>query len=248
MKQRFLFPILISLISSVHVSAQSKSIQHLEQTWAGYFNQTRVNKSWGFWFDGQLRTKENFTHQLSQLIIRPGLTYYLNDDAKLTVGYAYVNHFPGDNHKNISMPEHRPWFQLQWHNKFESLKLMQWIRFEGRFRHKVLNDAQLADGYNVNFRTRVNLLLQYPLGKQKFAPGSLSLAAGSEVMVNLGKIIVNNTFDQNRFFVGFHYHVNKHDFLQFGYMNVFQQLASGNQYKSINTIRINYFHNLNLMR
>ena len=235
-------------VSLSTVVAQSKSIEHIDQLWTGYLNQTRLNQKWGIWFDGHIRTKEDIFHGSSQAILRPGIMYYLNDDVKLTAGYAFINHFPGDNHKNISMPEHRPWVQLQWHNKYPSLKLMQWVRIEERFRHKVLNNDKLADGYNSNFRMRVNLLLQYSLSKKKFAPGTFSLATGSELMVNLGKKIVYNTFDQNRFFLGFHYHVNKHDYLQFGYINIFQQLSSGNQFKSINTARIFYFHNIDLRK
>jgi len=41
---------------------------------------------------------------------------------------------------------------------------------------------------------------------------------------------------------------NKHDQLQFGYMNVFQQLAAGNQYKSVSAARLLYFHNLDLRK
>jgi len=37
---------------------------------------------------------------------------------------------------------------------------------------------------------------------------------------------------------------NKTDNLQFGYMNLFKQLASANQCKMINAARIFYFHNL----
>lgn len=248
MKHILFLGIFFCFLTTTNVVAQSKNVEHISQVWSGYFNQTRLNDKWGFWVDAHIRTKEHLVNNLSQTIIRPGLTYYLNDDAKLTAGYAFVNHFPGDNHKNISMPEHRAWLQLQWHTKYPNLKVMQWVRLEDRFRHKVLNNDQLADGYNKNYRARVNILLQYPLSKKKFAPGTFSLVTGSELMVNLGKTIVNNTFDQNRFFLGFHYHVNRHDNLQFGYMNIFQQLASGSQFKSTNTARIFYFHNLDLRK
>ena len=242
----FLF--LIFTANVTDVSAQSKQIEYSGQVWTAYLNQTRLNQKWGIWFDGHLRTKEQVFNGLSQAIIRPGITYYLNDDVKFTAGYAYINHFPSDNHKNISMPEHRPWVQVQWHNKYPKLKLMQWVRVEERFRHKILNNDQLARGYNRNYRMRINMLMQYPLSSKKFAPGTFSFAAGSELMMNLGKKIIYNTFDQNRFFLGFHYHVNKQDYIQFGYMNVFQQLSAGVQYKSINTARLFYFHNIDLRK
>jgi len=229
---------------SAEVKAQTKQTESIQQTWVGYFNQTRFTKKWGMWADVHLRTKEDFFTNFSQGIFRLGLTYYITDDAKITAGYAFINHFPADAHKNISQPEHRPWQQIQWHTRFPKLRLMQWFRLEERWRRKVLNDDALASGYNFNFRLRYNFFSQFPLSKKKFQPKTLSFVLNDEVHINFGKQIVNNYFDQNRFFLGFNYHVNKHDNLQVGYMNVFQQLAAGNRYRTMHTGRIFFFHNL----
>lgn len=247
MKYVFLTSSLVLLLLS-STNAQTKTTVDVRQLWTGYFNQTRLTDKWGFWTDVHLRTKDNYFNNLSQGIIRLGLTYYLSDDAKLTAGYAYVNHFPSDNHKNISQPEHRPWQQIQWHTKYPRLKLMQWFRLEERYRRKIKNNDELADGYNFNFRLRYNILSQFPLSKKRFQPNTFSFVLSNEVFVNFGKQIVYNVYDQNRFFAGFHYHVNKHDNLQFGYMNIFQQLAAGNQYRSTHAARVFYFHNLDLRK
>src|SRR6187401_1076840 len=96
---------LISVLPSM--GQVSKTKEYVEQVWLGYFNQTRFNKRWGAWVDVHIRTKENFFDSLSQFIFRPGLTYYIDDKTKLTLGYAFVNHFPADSHAEISQPEHR---------------------------------------------------------------------------------------------------------------------------------------------
>jgi hypothetical protein len=240
--------VLLAFMAAGSVNGQTKQIQYSHQVWSGYFNQTRLSKKWGTWTDVHLRTKEDFFTQYSQALVRLGLTYYLNNETKLTAGYAYVHHFPADNHKNIAQPEHRPWQQLQWHTRSQKLRLMQWFRLEERFRRRILNDDQLADGYLFNFRARYNILGQFPLGRQPFKPGSLSLVLSNEVFVNFGKEIVYNTFDQNRAFAGFALHINSHDNLQFGYMNVFQQQATGNRYRSVHAARVFYFHNLDLRK
>ncbi len=90
--------------------------------------------------------------------------------------------------------------------------------------------------------------LQVPLSKKGIQPNTLSFVVNDEVHINFGKQIVYNYFDQNRFFLGFAFQTNKTDNLQFGYMNLFQQLASGNHYKMINAARIFYFHNLDLRK
>jgi hypothetical protein len=225
-----------------------KQTENVNQVWLGYFNQTRFSNKWGMWTEAQLRTKEDFFTNFSISIARMGLTYYINDATKLTAGYAYINHFPADNHQNISQPEHRPWQQVQWHTSYTKLRLMQWFRLEERFRRKILNDDALADGYNFNFRIRYNFFSMFPLSKKYFQPKTFSFVANDEVHINFGKEIVNNYFDQNRFFLGFAYHVNKHDNVQVGYMNLFQQLAAGNRYRSIHAARVFYFHNLDLIK
>jgi hypothetical protein len=240
--------VFLSILLSGAVAGQTKQTQHVQQVWMGYFNQTRLAEKWGIWTDVHLRTKEDFFTQYSQALARLGLTYYLNNDTKFTAGYAYVNHFPADNHKNISQPEHRPWQQLQWHTRYPKLRLMNWFRLEERFRRKILNDEQLAEGYSFNFRLRYNILSQFAMGSQPFKKGTFSFVLSDEVFVNAGKEILYNSFDQNRFFAGFAYYLNDHDNLQFGYMNVFQQLPSGNRYRSNHVARIFYFHNLDLRK
>ena len=247
MQRKIYLLAILFLIPSLYGHAQvTKTTNHINQVWVAYSNQTRFNKKWGLWADIHLRTKEEFVNNLAQSIVRVGLTNYLTDNTKLTFGYAFINHFPGDNHANISQPEHRIWQQIQWHNRYPRLRLMQWIRLEERFRHKVANNDNLADGYNYNWKVRYNLFFNVPLHQNAFAPKTFSFVLNDEVHVNFGKEIVYNYFDQNRFFAGFSYHTNAHDNLQFGYMNVFQQLGAGNSYKSIHAARIFYFHNLDL--
>lgn len=242
----YIFAFIFSL--PITLNAQEKQTNTVDQVWLGYFNQTRITNKWGIWFDGHLRTKEDFIKDLSQGIARFGLTYYLSDATKLTAGYAYVHHFPSDNHKNVAQPEHRPWQQIQWHTKYSKIRTMQWVRLEERYRRKIQDETHLAEGYNFNFRIRYNLFLQYPLGNKHFEPNTFSFVLNDEVHFNFGDQIVYNYFDQNRLFLGFNYHINKHDNLQFGYMNLFQQLAAGDKYKYINSARVFYFHNLDLRR
>jgi len=246
--KKLLFFLLFITCAALSKGQNVKSISHINQVWLGYFNQTRFSNKWGLWTDLHLRTKEDFVNNFSQSIIRLGLTYYITDATKLTLGYAYVTNYPGDNHKNISQPEHRIWQQIQWHTKYGKKRMMQWIRLEEKFKHKILNDAALADGYNFNYKLRYNLWYEVPLHKETKAGSGLSFILNDEVHINFGKQIVYNYFDQNRLFTGFKYQTNTHDNLQFGYMNVFQQLPAGNMYKNINAIRFFYFHNPDLRK
>src|ERR1700704_2328134 len=196
---------LLLLVLIIHGS-HAQSTKHIvsdQQIWLGYFNQTRFSNKWGTWTDLQLMTKEKFFTQLSQSTIRLGLTYYLYEATKLTVGYVWVNHFPADNHKEISQTEHRLWQQIQWYTQYKKMNTMQWIRLEERYRHKIQNDSTLANGYDFNYRVRYNFLLQVPLGNNGSKPGGLSFVTNDQLNINFGRQIINNYFDQNRFFLGF---------------------------------------------
>ena len=239
--------LLILTCSLFTVAAQTKTTSTHNQVWAAYFNQTRFSDRWGSWVDLHLRTKEDFATNFSTSIIRIGLTYYAAENTKLTAGYAYVSNYPAETRK-ITQPEHRPWQQVQWNTKYTRLRTSQAIRLEERFRRKVVNGTTLGDGYLFNYRVRYNFLLNVPLSKNAFQPGSLAFVFNDEVHLNFGKEIVYNSFDQNRLFLGFSYQTNKTDNVQFGYMNFFQQQPAGNSYRYINALRVFYFHNLDLRR
>lgn len=240
--------LILVIMPVISVFAQAKTVTEFEQVWLAFFNQTRLTNRFGLWTDFHLRTKENFSDNLSQIIIRPGLTYYVNDNTKLSVGYAYVSHFPAEshNHNNVMQPEHRVWQQLQWHTKFTKTRLMQWIRLEEKYRRKILNDSTLADGYNFNYKVRYNLFWDIPFSQKP--ENKFSFILNDELHINFGKQIIYNYFDQNRFFAGFKFNTSKQDNVQLGYMNQFQQLPAGNKYRNNHIVRLFYFKNLDLRR
>src|SRR3982750_3381365 len=171
--KRLIFLLPVTLIASFLSAQTTKHTTDVNQVWLAYFNQARFSKNWGSWVDLHLRTKEDFVTDLSQSIIRLGLTYYLTNDTRLTAGYAYVNHFPADNHQNVSVPEHRPWQQVQWSNRYPHIRTSQWLRLEERFRRKVANNDELAEGYSFNYRMRYNFAFNAPIGKKPFAPNTV---------------------------------------------------------------------------
>jgi Protein of unknown function (DUF2490) len=238
--------ILLMLLGASSMTAQ-KVVNEEEQLWFGAFNQTRFTNRWGLWTDMHYRMKEHFVGDFSQFLIRTGPTFYVTDDVRITAAYAFVLTGPGDG-RNIALPEHRPWQQVQWFTRWPKVRLMQWVRLEERFRRKLLTPDELGDGYNFNPRIRYNMALFLPLTRKGLQPGGLQFLLNNEVMVNFGKNIVYNHFDQNRFFAGLVYQLNPHAQIHAGYMNLYQQQAVGNVFRNQHTIRVYYFHNFDLRK
>ena len=246
MSKYFALCVVISFTALKSTAQITKNVQHLNEAWFAYFNQTRLSEKWGTWTDLQLRTKENFVNHFSVDIVRVGVTYYVSNTIRITGGFAWANYFPQDNHKHVSQPEHRPWQQVQWDARYGRKRMVHWVRLEERYRNKILNDSTLADGYNFNYRLRYNWRYELPLDKKGIEPGAVSLIINDEINVNAGKQIVYNYFDQNRFYTGLKIQTSAVSNVQFGYLNIWQQLAAGNQYKSVNAIRLSYYQSFDL--
>jgi hypothetical protein len=239
--------ILLSFLQSALAQAPAtpeKHIEHREQLWLGYFNQTRLTNKFGLWLDVQYRMTENFAERPFQFLFRPAATYFIKDNLRFNLGYAFISHFPAKG-LNTTRFEHRPWQQIWWNQKYPGLTTLQWLRFEQRFNEKVVSDVK-QDGYNYNFRVRYNISLFIPLKGKEMVAKTPFAALQNEVFLNFGDRIVYNTFDQNRLFAGFGYQFTSHLNAQLGYMNVYQQEASGNRYISSHAIRLFVFHTLDL--
>jgi long-subunit fatty acid transport protein len=230
------------MLCAAPVAWAQKETEIREQTWLGYFNQTRFTNKSGLWVDLHYRLTGDFFDERSVNIARVGYIYYLSDQVRLTAGYAYARHFSHDAN-TPSYSEHRPWQQIQWLDKKNGFNLMQWLRIEQRFRQKI-SDGEPTSDYNFNWRLRYNFALTLPLKGKTVAPKTPFLFFNNEIHINAGKNIVYNYFDQNRLFIGFGYQFTSHVNAHFGYMNVFQQLPAGDQYVNIHALRLFVFHNL----
>jgi hypothetical protein len=246
MIQKLRITLLFSLSLFLSANAQ-RTIVNDQQTWLAMFNQARFSKHWGIWHDSHLRLRDNFADSLATGIARLGLTYYINDDLRLTAGYAYIGFAP-EGTRRITQPEHRPWQQIQWFVKYPKIRMMQWLRLEERFRQHVSNGVKLLDTYDFNYRLRHNAMLTTPLSKKGFGKGGFQLVVANELHINFGEAIVFNVYDQNRFFTGLIYQNTDHSNIQLGYMNVYQQLATGNRHRNNHTIRLFYNHNFDFRK
>lgn len=214
-----------------------KHVDNSGEVWAAYFNQGRIKEKWGTWLDVQARSIDHVS-DFWQVIFRPGVVFYASEDLRFTAGYAFVYVNPSESRNKVI--EHRPWQQVMWVAKRNRVKITQALRTEQRLRRVFFSDNVYDDRFN--WRTRYSIAIQIPLQKMEVPKWQLVLS--NEIMINSGKDVVYNVFDQNRAFAGFNYFFSESSWIQFGYMNYFQQLDAGNKYHERHVARVSYFQSL----
>ncbi len=171
-----------------------------------------------WWLDGQLRLFED-SGGFGQGLVRPGVGYALGGSTSVWAGYAFIRTDPTT---GSDFDEQRIWQQFLWSPKFEAFSLDLRSRLEERF---------LQTGSDVGVRFRQLVGGRLPLD---FAP-RITPMIWNEVFFNL-----NDTdwtaprteagFDQNRFFVGLGFKLEREARLRLdaGYMNQYIR-RPGNQ-------------------
>ena len=210
--------------------------------WIGYANQTWLTPRIGTWFDVGLRWS-GLMGEWNTYLVRPGLNYRLSDEVTATVGYAlFGQRLPGAAPLTVRM-EHRPWQQVNWVQNAGRVQVTQRYRAEQRFIHRTAG-SELTKGYRFNHRLRYQL--SGAISLRDSTRKALVLLVGDEILINAGRQVVYNHFDQNRVFVTLGYQLTKTFSLQAGYMYTFSQLALGNQFLHGHVWRLSLLHNVKL--
>ncbi len=229
---------------SVATSAQTV---HAQESWLDYLYQNRYSDKWGSWLDLQLKLIDRFANAKNAGEYTAGASYFANTNFRYTAAFTYVDGYPNAAHFEHTA-ELRPWAMVQLNTSNHYSKWMQWIRVEERFK-ETIQDKLPTGNYDASTRLRYSILVQLPLNqKHKYEKGSLSFVSSDELYVNFGKNIVYNTFDQNRFFLGFFYYLNKSNILQLGYTNLYQKYNLPNKYLQSDILRLSVFNNVDFRK
>jgi hypothetical protein len=231
------------LLAFTYEGLAQKQIEVREQTWLGYFNQTRFTNKSGLWVDLHFRGTDNFFQAKSIAIARFAYIYYLSEHIRLMAGYAYAPRF--SNAEPHVIPEHRPWQQFLWVEKKNGFNLTQSFRIEQRFRQRIA-DNELTSEFEFNWRLRYNFVITVPLKGKEILPGTPFLYFNNDTHINAGKNIKYNYLDQNRSFLGLGYQFSEQLNVHLGYMFIFQQEPVPEHFVHIHAIRLYFIHNLDL--
>jgi hypothetical protein len=222
-----------------------KQIEEMEQTWIGYFNQSRITNRSGVWIDLHYRLTDHYIREKTIIIARTAYIFYIGEKVRFMGGYAYANRYGRGGVDRV--PEHRPWQQVQWIERKRNFTMTHAFRLEQRFRRAVENNA-LAEGYDFNWRLRYNLSFAVPLSRKEGGVGIPFVQLSNEIMVNAGEAIVYNYFDQDRLYAGIGYQFTPELSAHLGHLFVFQHQGAAGMYQHIHGIRLTVSHNMDLRR
>lgn len=241
----FAFLVLILLsISLVKAQSQRENVvQNLY--WFRYANTTALlNPKLSVQFEAEgsrfLKTSERH-----HFITHSRLHYRVDTQFNVAGGITYSrqsSQFPF-REQNLVVPELRLVQEANYNIPLSKrVSIQQRLRIDNRFIRRN-NGAELLEGYYFNFRFRYRLQTSILLNKD-LAKQSTILKISNEVMINAGNRIVYNIFDQNRIYIGIEKRFSKAISGEIGYLNWYQQTASGSLFFDRNIIRTTLFHTI----
>lgn len=235
--QFFVWIALLSMPTFGQVQPE-KVINQQTQTWVSINTITKFRDHWGINADAHIRSNDLFKEN-SFYFIRGGVSYILNHTISMSGGYAHMWIAPANEGWTTYSDENRIYQQAQLNTKYGQVSIVQRIRNEQRWQEKIANDQVTGETRCTN-RVRYLISFNIPVFKKKTAP---SLIVSDEILIQFGKDVVFNTFDQNRLFIGIKQSINPKWSYDFGYMNIYQQKSSGYQYDMNHTLRLFFYLN-----
>ncbi|WP_231465741.1 MULTISPECIES: DUF2490 domain-containing protein [unclassified Pedobacter] len=171
--------------------------------------------------DFQLRSADKLSF-LSGILLRGALSYNLNKQNSIALGYAYLGSWEYEQNIKISSGEQRIFEQYLNQHSFGKIEGNLRLRLEQRFMQE---DGET----NFSLRGRIFLSAQIPIFAIEDFSRGIYTGLQDEFFMNLqNKENVNESFfDQNRLFVSLGYRWNKKIDTEFGYMYWRQKEQAG---------------------
>lgn len=225
--------------------AQRKQITNEYLYWATL--QTKLKLTKGQQLSVAVQTRRYLTTSRPNHSLFPIVNYSrpITGNWRAGAGALYfLLHLPQEPEANINFerPEIRPFL---WASQLVGSGRGSWQhRYMAEFRWLHRTDGlSLGDGYRFVMRARYRLQYHWAINPQGQKVSKLLL--GNEIMLNFGEHIIENTFDQNRLYVGLMYPFSKQLSGTVAAMHWFQELPGGVDYldRKIATFALSYTFN-----
>lgn len=233
--------LLLLLVFALPAFSQTgKVVTYQNLFWARYYNRLVFNKQWSIHseVDGRWYFPEMAIHQL---VLRTQGRFKFHENAEAGIGFALFHQYPHDpDIRENPAPELRPQQDITLRHPFKYFQLSHRYLLEQRF-FRNADHGVLLSGYRFNFRFRYRLQLEAPICKK------VKLVLFEEIMLNFGRTVIRNVFDQNRIYAGIQIEVLKPLSLELGYLNWYQQRNDGDHFFDRDIVRLSIFHTIPLL-
>ncbi|MBC7890472.1 MAG: DUF2490 domain-containing protein [Ferruginibacter sp.] len=214
-----------------------KEVKTGSQGWMSVNSTIRLNNKFGIIADLHVR-RNNFIADPGFYFARLGVNYWLKENITLVLGYGQMWVAPSKPNWHHFGQEHRIYQQIQMTSKIGKISVLNRLRNEQRWQEKIADD-KFTHSFKFTSRVRYLVSVNIPVFSNPRYP---SLVVADELLIQFGKEIVYNTFDQNRAFIGIKQRVSKSLNFDLGYMLVYQQKSSGFQYDKNHTLRWFFYY------
>jgi len=246
MGKRKIFKIFFLLIlsSPVLVAQTEKNIDHQSLLWTRYCNQLTISNKWSVHSEFDNRVFINPIEQ-NLFVARVQGRYKAKEQIELGAGFAYFSVATQNPEVDLgfNVPEYRGQQEVSVKQSLGKIMLTHRYQIEERFVHNFDKEG-LVDGTTFFLRFRYRIQGDHDLWKSE--KQYLKAIVSDEIMFNAGDKIIKNTFDQNRFYVGLQLGINPSLATEIGFLNSFQERASGVDYFNRNIIRFSIYHKLKI--
>lgn len=224
------FLILVPILAAAQSGVPREHAQQLNG-WYMYFGGHPVKGRWELHLEGQWRRHDGIL-RWQQSLLRPGVTYQVNERVSLTGGYAHIRThphgaFPVANAYN----EHRPWQQVVVTQRFGRVRWQHRFRQEQRF----IQSAVAPDEWSYSNRFRYFAKGIVPLRGRWF--GSFY----NEVFVTFPPNPGSSAVDQNRAYGAIGRRLGRNNSVEFGYMYQVMTHAGGSVILHNHTLQLAFF-------
>lgn len=227
-----------------YAQSPQKEVTRQQLAWFSYALTLKLHPKWSLTSEIHERRFLNPGRQ-HQFVLRSQARYALGENWEAAAGFTYFLQSPHDPSatQRLVVPELRPHIQFNYSQAIGRAGITHRYRTEMRF-FRNTSSGELAAGYHHNFRFRYRLGLEYRLANLQERP--LKLKLSNELHVNAGRNITYNRFDQNRIYTGLSYALMPNLEVEAGYLNWYQQRASGHQFYNRHIVQLAVSHKLDL--
>ncbi len=206
-------------------------------------NTIKLSDKFLFQFDAQFRSSDQWKSK-ETVILRPVLSYMLNKDAALGLGYAAVSNWRTIEGVWDNINEKRLWQQLNINKRKGSMAIQHRFRLEERWLPNITveQNAFKENGHAFSSRLRYMTRVMGPFTTNTAFTKGLYWAAQNEFFLNLwgGNVVNKKLFDQSRTYAGAGYRISSAVDAELGYMFAYIE-GRGSAYTRNNIIQLSSF-------